>query len=63
MHNIKSKESRNQEEDRSQEEERKVGFEFVATATGSNAMPVPDRAAVGSDVVCKQTKSDHETSE
>ncbi len=51
MHDVDAQQSRNEEEDGGQEEECKVGFEFVAAASMCDAVPVPDTATVGTNVL------------
>lgn len=51
MHDIKSQESRNEEEDRGQEEECKIRLEFITASAVGEAVPVPDAAAVRSNVL------------
>jgi len=53
VHDVDAKKSRGEEEDGCQEEECEVCFELVAAAVSGDAMPVPDAAAVGADVVCE----------
>jgi len=59
-----TKEEGGKEEDRSQEAECDVGLELGALIFASNAVPVPDAAAVHrTDKICEQTKGNHEQSE
>jgi len=64
MNDVKSEESRCQEEDRSKEAEGDVCFELGALIFASDAVPVPDTTAVHwADEVGKKSESDHPSNE
>lgn len=60
MDDIKSEESRSQEEDRSKEAEGNICFEFGALAFASDAVPVPDATTMHwANEVGKKSEGDH----